>query len=189
MNRIQIFLLLLLASSCQFDRMDVMSDPNSIPEAIKKRISELELIESNEIILTVFHERKAERPSDEEYFILTNERFLRYYTYESEKNVQEVKFSNCLDIALDSAMNMSGDYIRYDVSAKSIYKMMYDKNKQLKLLSNFNHIYYGGSSRHHADFQNLNSLVMKTWKNHPDYDSLRSIHNRFFDDNGNYRKE
>jgi hypothetical protein len=67
--------------------------------------------------------------------------------------------------------------------------MIYNENKQLKLLPDFKDIHYGGNIKYRADFQTLNSLVLETWKNHANYDSLRSIYKKFYDDNGKYRTE
>jgi hypothetical protein len=188
MNRILLFLLLLILTSCKVDSTDIINDPSDIPDEITERISALKLKKTDERILTVFYERSTKVPSFEtteaEFLLLTDERFLRYFT----NGIQEIQFSNCLDMALDSTTLMSGDYIKYDLSAKSIYKLMYNENEQLELLPDFKDIHYGGNIKYLADFQTLNSLVIKTWKNHQNYDSLRSIYNKFYE-KGNYRTD
>jgi hypothetical protein len=194
MNRtLLLFLLLLISSSCKIDSTDVINDPSNIPDAIKERISALELIKADERILTVIHKTFTKIPSfettEDGFLLLTDERFLRYYTYDGKKEVQEIQFSNCLEIAFDSITLMSGDYIKYDISAKSIYKLMYNENDELKLLPDFKDIHYGDDIKYQADFQTLNSLVIKAWKNHPSYDSLRSIYKKFYDEKGNYRTD
>lgn len=193
MTRIQLILLLLISSSCKVDSIDVIDEPSNIPDEISEIISALELIKPEERIITVFHNKATEIPSmkttKEQFYLLTDERFLRYFTYESgEEEVQEVEFSNCLDIAFDSTTVLS-DYITYEISAKSIYKLMYDVNGQLALLPDFKYVYYGGKLSYQTDFQKLNLLVIKTWQNHNNYDSLRSIYNKFYDENGKYRTE
>ncbi len=192
MNRVLLFLLLLIYTSCKIDSTDVINDPSNIPDVITERISALELIKADERILTVFHNRSTKVPSfestDDGFFLLTNERFLRHYTYDGKDEIQEVKFGNCLDIAFDSTTVLS-DYITYHISAKSIYQLIYNENEQLKLLPDFKDIHYGGNINYQTDFQTLNSLVIKTWKNHDNYDSLRSIYKKFYDDNGNYRTD
>jgi len=193
MNRILLFLLLLISTSCKIDSTDVINEPKNIPEEITERISGHELIKADERILTVFHNKSTKIPSFEatkdEFFLLTNERFLRYFTYDSgEEEVQEIKFGNCLDIAFDSTTVLS-DYITYHIYAKSIYKMMYNENDQLKLLPDFKYIHYGGNITYKTDFQTLSSLVVKTWRNHHNYDSLRSIYKKFYDEKGNYRTD
>lgn len=184
MNRIQLFLLLLISSSCKVDTIDVIDDPSNIPDGITETISALELIKANERIVTVFHNRSTELPSfepaKEQFYLLTDERFLRYF---GEKEVQEIKFSNCLDIAIDSTTVVS-EYITYHMAAKSINQLMNDENGQLRLLPDFKDVHYGGKIAYQTDFQALNSLVIKTWENHHNYDSLRSIYKKFYDNNG-----
>lgn len=184
MNRIQLVLLLLILSSCKVDTIDIIDDPSDIPDEITATISALELIKPNEIIVTIFHNRSTEIPSFEpakkQFYLLTNERFLRYF---GEKKVQEIKFNNCLDIEIDSTTVVS-DYITYHMSAKSTYQMIYDVNGQLTLLPDFKEVHYGGKIAYQTDFQSLNSLVIKTWRNHHNYDSLRSIYKKFYDKNG-----
>lgn len=193
MNRIQLILLLLISSSCKVDSTDVIDDPTNIPDAITERISALELIKADERILTIFHKYFTKIPSfettEDGFLLLTDERFLRYYSYEGKEEIQEIKFGNCLDIEFDSTTLMSGDYITYDISTKSIYKLMYNENEQLKLLPDFKYIHYGGNITYKTDFQTLNLLVVKTWKNHHHYDSLRSIYKKFYDEKGNYRTD
>jgi hypothetical protein len=140
MKRVLLFLLLLISTSCKIDSTDVINDPSNIPDVITEKISALELISADERILTVFHNRSTKVPSfkstEDGFFLLTNERFLRHYTYDGKDEIQEVKFGNCLDIAFDSTTVLS-DYITYHISAKSIYQMIYNENKQLKLLTDF----------------------------------------------------
>lgn len=192
MNRILLILLLLISTSCRIDSTDVINDQSKIPDEIRERISSQKLIKADERILTVFHDRTVKLPSfestNDEFYLLTNERFLRHYTYDGKDEIQEVKFGNCLDIALDSTTVLS-DYFTYHIAAKSIELLVYDENEQLKLIPNFNHIHYGGNNKYRTDFQNLNSLVIKTWQNHAYYDSLRTIYMKFYDDNGKYRTE
>jgi hypothetical protein len=77
MNRI--FLLLLISSSCRFDSMDVINDPSNIPDAITEKLSALELIKTDERILTGFHKRLSKippfEPTKEEFLVLTDQRF------------------------------------------------------------------------------------------------------------------
>jgi len=192
-NHWQLFLLVLISSSCKVDGTDVINDPSKIPDTITERISALELMKPDERILTVLHKRFTKipflEPHEDEFLLLTNERFLRCFAYESGKGeVQEIKFENCLDIAFDSSTLPRG-YIIYDISAKSIYELIYNKDEELKLLPDFKYVHYGGDITYQNDFQTLNSLVVKTWKNHHNYDSLRSLYKKFYDDNGNYRKD
>jgi hypothetical protein len=193
MNRTLLFLLLLISSSCKIDSMDVINDPRNIPAAIKERISALELITADERILTVIDKRFTKIPSfetsEDGLLLLTDERFLRYYIYDGKKEVQQIQFSNCLEIAFDSITLMSGDYIKYDISAKCIWKLLYNENGKLKLLPALKDIHYGDDIKYQADFQALNSLVIKTWKNHHNYDSLRLIYKKFYDEKGNYRTD
>jgi hypothetical protein len=50
MNRILLFLLLLILTSCKVDSTDIINDPSDIPDEITERISALKLKKTDERI-------------------------------------------------------------------------------------------------------------------------------------------
>ena len=180
MRSCSFFFVFLTLVSCQFDKRDFANDPNNIPDIIVDRVSDLELKENEERIIQAVYFRSIEIPSfeiiNEDLLLLTEERFLRYFT---RGELQEIKFNNCLNIEFDSLQFMD-DRIKYDISSKAIYEINYDDTGELYVVPDFKYIHYGGIIKDQEKYQNLNQMILDTWERHEAYDSLTSIFNKFF---------
>ena len=191
MNYLYLILLLLLFCSCEQNKVDFAFDSKNIPEQISDKVSTLNLKNPNERLLAVAYERTLNIPSfdisDEELLLLTDNRFLRYFTFENgEEVIQEFTFNNCLDLKIDSLRAMD-NYIKYDVNARLINKLFYnEKEERLNLIPDFKSVHFGGSDEYISEFDSLNSLILKTWRNQVHYDSLQTIENTFYDETGNW---
>ncbi|MEP0986816.1 hypothetical protein [Ekhidna sp.] len=192
MKHIYLILLLFITFSCEQKKVDFQFDPNNIPEEISDRVTTLNLQNSDEKILSVAYERIVSLPSydvsDEELLVLTDKRFLRYYDFEGEGFIQEFEFAKCIDLELnfDSSM-LNFERVKYDLKAISINDLFYnEKENRLNLIPDFKYVHYSIGSEYQTELDSMNSLIYKTWSSQHLYDSLRSINNAFYDENGDW---
>ncbi len=192
MKFLYLILLLFMIFSCEQQKVDFAFDPNNIPEEITDRVTTLNLQNGEEKILSVAYERTVSLPSydvsDEELLVLTDKRFLRYYDFEEEGSVQEFELAKCIDLELDFDSSMLNfERVKYDIKAITINDLFYnEKEKRLNLIPDFKYVHYSIGSEYQKELDSLNSLIFKTWRSQNLYDSLQTINNAFYDENGDW---